>query len=660
MVAALQVELANMALRTSLRQLIGAVDDISVDLAMAEALATADAHSLRLVVDALLKRGRPEGACALIEHYHTLPSDVCHTVIDRLGDLYRPMRLAAGKRHTHGPSNVVAIVRQAHAAKLAYLVSDQLVHGAEPLRKEAAQCLLELAQWCRSTPTAILPTPRSPCDGQMAAYIQDAVQEALGAYDSHGQEQILLALAVLTPRVMPKAADILARVKSQAADRLRQMFRRSDDPDICRALITFITHPALGDDVLIGLKKAIHSPLAADMLASAHLLLDRSATKPLQSVKNLAGLLPNRDTLCAIPDHRRLALLWWLDALPLAHHQRVEQLTHLACLGTPLPPALPAAPTPPAARLAVLRRLMKLSRGQQISGAAKTISQFCFDDEQALARIALAHLIDVQWRQLPQLLVRLVSSRHYQIRTTALIHLAPLGFERFWQAWPRLDGRQRLYCGTALIKIDTLFHSQLAKRLAAADLTTKLRTLAIIGELNQGDLFEQALIQLTRHEDKRIVASAVRALTAVHSPGAIRTLDHALQHGDSRVRANAVEALHEAQAPDHINRLLTMAHHEDNRPRANAINQLLQMRTADALKALNTMLCDDRPKHRTSALWLVQSAGLIQVATHVAELSISDPNPDVKKRAEKTVQLLIDSMRSPTPLQASGLLEPTG
>ncbi len=125
-------------------------------------------------------------------------------------------------------------------------------------------------------------------------------------------------------------------------------------------------------------------------------------------------------------------------------------------------------------------------------------------------------------------------------------------------------------------------------------------------------------------------------------------LEGALSHADSRVRANAVESLDQLKSTKHLEQLLEMANRDEGRPRANAIGSLMNMRAGDALEALVRMLNDPRPKQRTSALWLVDQLGLTDVARHVAEMSITDPDREVKTRAGGVIHHLIDAMRTGT------------
>lgn len=623
-----------MPLRRPIFCQIRRIDDPSVDCAMAAALPTAGIHDCRLIAHALLERKHPQGMIGLVQHFHLLPDDIQQTLIDNVADLYRPMREAVQQHSRDGPGNVIEIVRRSHATQLAYLVGEQLVHGSQELRRSAAQCLLELAQWAG---TDRLPQAPTNCGARAAAYLLTTIQRAVEVYESHCQTDALVAMAAMAPRPMPIACAFLttsAAARTKALDDLRLMLHRAGSPEICRALPALLTYPTLTSDVLAGLRRTCQSPYLTHMLATVHLLHNRAATCHLANHSAEVNMMPSADYVAQLPNHRQRALIWWLTALSLPPAEQLRQLEQL----TNLPDRM--------AKLIILRRLILLSASKQADAAHDAASRFCFDTDPLLARIALRHLIRCRWSQLPQLLIRLVNTAPPQVRRLAVEKLAPLGFDRLWAAWPQLDHHHRIAAGKAMIKIDANFHRHLADHLNDSDRHVQLRALSMTDELNQGDFFAPLLIALAAGQNSRIVASAVRALGTVHSPQADQALQRALKHHDSRVRANAVEAIQRTSSTQHVHQLTRMAQHEDNRPRANAINALLDMNTANAVDAINTMLDDDRTNHRISALWLVEAVGLLHVATHVAEMSIRDPDTQVRKRAAHVTKQLIQLMQS--------------
>jgi hypothetical protein len=292
-----------------------------------------------------------------------------------------------------------------------------------------------------------------------------------------------------------------------------------------------------------------------------------------------------------------------------------------------------------------LRRTAATAHHGTTGAINAAIERFTGDGEAAIARIAVRHLVRCKWPTLPKLLVQLVNGPQEEIRQLAGNYLAPMGFARYWERWPRLDQAQRIAAGRALIKLDPCFHSHLSQRLAGGDRDACVRAMNMIRDLNQGAFFQPALMALAGSDDVHLVSSAITALGSADSEDVIQVVEKSLEHRDGRVRASGIEALQQLRSTRHVDRLTAMALSDDNRPRANAIGHLLELSSGQAMHALRLMLEDERPEHRISALWLIDAAGLIEVMRHVAELSISDPDEEVKYRACRVIQRLIVAMQ---------------
>lgn len=369
-----------------------------------------------------------------------------------------------------------------------------------------------------------------------------------------------------------------------------------------------------------------------EVLDAAHFLVLRDVRQALGHLREPARLWPGEEGLSRLPMRQLRALPLWAHTLPTEQHLRIARLRQLA------------QSHDATTRLLALRRLLQLAREMADATCDDAIASFCTDHDVVIARMALWHLVRCRYSNLPRILGQLVNSPHDSIRRIASRHLAPLGFARLWEQWPRLPLKHRVSAGRALIKIDAMFHAKLADRLLMDDRRARLRALGMIADLCQGSFFEEALVRLCQQDDAFIVSAAVRALGSASGQTVIATLERLLDHEDSRVRANAVEALEQLQSHRHVDALLSMARHDDNRPRANAIAALMEMRTSDAMQSLARMLGDPRKEHRTSALWLVDAMGLIEVARSVAEMSISDSDPAIRQRAAGAIQNLMSLM----------------
>lgn len=607
--------------------------DPSVDGALAAALSTADEASLRFLALTILERKQPQGTVGLIHNYHLLPEDIQAQIIAISGDLYRPLREAATSKNNQGPINAIQIIALSKRPRLTYLVAERLIHGPAVLRGAASACLLQLAQWSATdTPNDIPPR----IDSESASYLLKSIDDAIGAFGTHFQQPVLQAMAAVSPRYLPGAMRNFADWHHPVVEPVRKLLERPEDAATRRLLLILGRLPTLMNAALMGIHSSVQANKLGEVLESAHMLLIASMQRNILRLSDPDRFWPQPQQIMQMPPHQSRALARWVMALPLEPAERVVRLSMLNRSGDP------------GTRLAALRQLLVLGRDPQaeIQGVNAAICGYTNDTDAAIARIALRHLICCKWKDLAQLLLRLVNNGQPQVQKLASQYLSSVGFDRLWNAWPRLETKQQLAAGRAMIKIDPQFHKHVGDKLCFVDRPTRLRALAIIHVLNQGPTFEKALITLARDKDEVVASAAVRALGTTPSPVVIETLQASLEHNDSRVRANAVEALQETTSTDHIEQIIEMARNDEPRPRANAINALMELRSAEAMSSLAGMLAHQDSEFRTSALWLVDHMGLIAVARQVAEMSLDDPSDKVRTQAQVVVQRLIEQMSS--------------
>ena len=615
------------------RQILN-ISDASIDQAMAAALPTADSATRRLMALCLLQRRHPASLVSLILHFHVLPADVQRTVIQHLDDIPGALRHASRRRGTQGPGNVLTIIERSRATSMGYLITEQLRHGEGPLRAQAAGTILTLA---RQATTSVQPGIYPHMSAGDAARLISTVTDAMGCYLAHQRDEALLAVTALLPRAMPEAMGLLSRPEHATVKvMLKLIAEAGQQATIRQALPLFVAIKPLRGSGLTALRVCFRENRFGELLANHHLLLLPGVRQAITHAREPASLCPKTATAESLPAHQRRGLLPWMDALGLDVYDRVHRLEDLS-----------QSPDP-AVRLGVLRRMIAISRSPiSPPDALDQIAAFTRDADPRIARIALWQLIQRKYPDLMPILGELLNARDQSLRRIAGKHLSPLGFSRLWESWSTMPEPRRQAAGRALIKIDPDFHRQLGLKLARPHQHDRLRALAMIRELNQGVFFELDIAQLLHDQDEKVASAAARALGAVDSQIAIDSLERALDHHDSRVRANAVEALSQAKSTKHVKRLLSMAEAEENRPRANAIGALMQMRTDQAISALQHMLLDPRADHRVSALWLVNEMGLLELARHVAEMSISDDDSRVKRRATDVTRQLLRIMTDP-------------
>lgn len=612
-----------------LRDILGlfeSSDDIIVDRSLAAALATAEASEMPLLVECLLRRGDRDACYTLIERYQRLPERCQSQVLASLPEMVSLMRRALQSSNPEMRQAVIQMIVQGRAWRLSYLLAEQTLDGPVRFRGEAAGALRDLAMDIEHNKPKVAP--------EDVQHVITALIDAAGGYGHHQRPEILEAILLLLPRRVQTLPTMLANGDSPLSHGLRRFMVQSRTTLVHRALFCLMNYEGLQACSLAVLRQMALLQSRMDWLCLAHLHLSPRVTSVLARVADAEKLIPSEHDLSMMPP---AVLRLWPDVLlklPLHRSQHVAQLARLS------------VHQDASIRLAVLRHVIELAETSDQDEVDELAATFLHDQEPHLARIALWHLIRTRSARLPLMLARLVVSPHESIRKMAGERLAPIGFERMWDQWGNLTDEQRDIAGRAMIKIDRQFHRRLSVRLLDEDRDHRLKAMSIMTHLGQSGYYEKALTAMTQDSDLFIASSAVQALGQVGTLEAKDVVHRALDHHDGRVRANAVEALALPIDETVIAKLITMWDDKAGRPRANAIGVLLSERLDKAMGALSAMLQDPRGEHRRSALWLIREARLLELSRLVAEVSVSDDDPQVRESARQTIGFLMQSMQT--------------
>ena len=498
---------------------LGSVADASVDRALAGALATAEHPSAQRIATHLLERGHAESMVALIERFDQLSDELRTRVVGRVRDLYATLRKAANR--ATGPCSIhtLQIIREAREGRLAYLVAEQLRHRPTGVQQLAGDCLLDLATHATTAAADEDGSVRYPCDAETTRYIRVAVEEAVGLYAHHQQPSVLEAVLHLIPRPMPEALTQLAQADHAGVVVLRRHLSAASTPVVRRAVLGLIRIPTLTPSALEGLVRVCQEDQFSDVLTNWHLLLDPRVARPLSMTRHASRLWPRGSDWSRWPDHASRGLARWARCVGLDSADRVEKLAQLRHLPDPM------------ARLSALRALIALATGHESIGANEAISRFCHDGDSRLARIALQHLIRVDWHGLPGLLPQLVNTADPRVGRLAGQRLAAKGFKDLWDHWSAIPTSKRLTMARALVKIDPRFMDRLARKLGRLDRPSRLRAISMIHQLDQAPLFVARLLEAAGDGDEVVASSAVKALGSSRSDAVRNALTSALRHG---------------------------------------------------------------------------------------------------------------------------------
>lgn len=611
-----------------------AESDPAVDRALAGALPSADAMAQKLIVVSLLSRSHSQARKSLIVNLHRLSPALAQRVLRNAPNLTREIRLAMDRDDDQSKLNAVRMVEENEDIRLASVVADLLRHASAQLRERLGLVLCRHAR-------AIA---QGSSDTQQRTLIAEQVVELVKLYRHHEQPSVLEAMLELWPITGEHVGAIFDDPRNPATTAMQRVIQGMANHHASRYLFELADYAPLRVPVLEAISQLAAAGQWVALLSQTKHPAGPAMRRLLHAARPAHMLVPDQKTASELDSQCAARLPAWIDALNLSADTCVAELAKLL------------EHQDQRVRMMAMHRLAARHDQAELQATATiadAMTRAALGDDNQLARIALNWLIADKPSHLPKLLTQLASHDDPAIRTIATRRLAPVGFARAWASWPDMSPSRRLTAGKALLKIDRQFHAQLASRLQQRGRPTRLRALGMIQTLNQGEFFEQPLIQLLHGEDEVVAASAAAALGTASTDKAKQALTQGLDHADARVRGNCVEALESHAAVDHVAKLVQMAQSDDNRPRANAIKALMSMRTSDALAALDRMLSDRRARHRTSALWLVEHLGVLGMSHAVAELAVADPDTNVRDRAGRVIQELIELIEQPTSIELS-------
>jgi hypothetical protein len=252
-----------------IHNLLSARADPCVDQAIAQALPTADRATLADLAAILLDRRHTQGGIALVEQYHRLPEPTRQAVLQQAPELTRALRLAMDNSNTAGPANALHIIRRSASVRLAYLVPDQLRHGQDGLKDEAALCLLEMAG---RTTADDGPSATATCDAVETAFVVSAVRDAIRFFAQHQRKDVLLALFALPLPAVTELLESLVPLGEAWTQPTGVLLTRSDTPAVRRGLIPALAVSPLQPFALDGIGLALETGHITEALRHWHLL----------------------------------------------------------------------------------------------------------------------------------------------------------------------------------------------------------------------------------------------------------------------------------------------------------------------------------------------------------------------------------------------------
>lgn len=131
----------------------------------------------------------------------------------------------------------------------------------------------------------------------------------------------------------------------------------------------------------------------------------------------------------------------------------------------------------------------------------------------------------------------------------------------------------------------------------------------------------------------QLKASMIIGLGKFANPDDVSVLAPFLKNEDARIRANAIEALAMIASEDAYRCVISCMSDEDNRVKANVVRALQNVGGQSLFNLLKKMSQDEKPWNRASAVYAFYRIKSPQSLVALAQMSIGDPEPEIRKRA---------------------------
>ncbi|MBU1109429.1 MAG: HEAT repeat domain-containing protein [Candidatus Riflebacteria bacterium] len=136
----------------------------------------------------------------------------------------------------------------------------------------------------------------------------------------------------------------------------------------------------------------------------------------------------------------------------------------------------------------------------------------------------------------------------------------------------------------------------------------------------------------------QLKASMIIGLGRFANPDDVSVLAPYLKNEDARIRANSIEALALIESEDAYRCIISCMSDSDNRVKTNVVKALQGIGGQSLFNLLKKMSQDNKLWTRASAVYAFYRIKSPQSLVALAQMSISDPEPEIRKRALEYIQ----------------------
>ena len=602
----------------------------AADFALAAALPQMTSAEQALALDVLLERDHEPALAQVVAGFDGFEQGLRFLLAREADRLGGGVRICMAHEAFEVRRAGISLIQESGSCRLAYLLGEALAQPCRKTAQLAAQTLLMLTERVATVGQRPARTTGRrttiPIEGLLGA-----LRQALLSWPLHYRSEIVEAAALLSDCLEETIVSAVADSRRKIAHAFNGVLSKARDPRLAGFVLRALRAPELRETAARLIARVEDDAFSEALLAESWLLADPEIRKGCARIRGLP-FLESDVAFDETNNQRARRLVRLLSASGLGHSRKAALLEQRVRAGGPV-----------IARFAGWAII-----DCRLSEAGQTLEAAAARYEGPLSRIAGLEMR----RRAEQPYSGAAAPGTAEagaVRTHGPAAASRKTFDAYWSEFDGLEAGDRVEIGRSVKASTPAFDKLLAERLDTSQSADRIRALRMVGELELHETFEKELYHAARDADVVARSMAVAMLAHVDTATSRRILREALGDRDMRVQANAVESLDSLGVDEGGQDLLSKLESPNNRVRANAVRALLRLRIPDAAAQLIEMLTSDSQSNRISALWVVERLGLVAVMERLVSIAADDPDPRVRRRAQRVSKSLAGRASSEQP-----------
>ncbi len=589
----------------------------AADAALVEVLAELEPSVQSAAFGLLLQRADPIALSQMIARRHDYDAGLQERLFQQVHELAPGLAAAIASESRQARLRAIELIVETRCSSLAHLLADAVRSTCESTCARACDGLYAMARALIERRDHAVTSGHIAGWNADADHLTDALRLALRRRDVDRQPNVLHAALWFADRLEQAILQQVRDARAKMTGALSRLVEETTDVLLADVAVRWLASPDLREIIGRAISRNRNPAFMRAVLEHGWLLTDPCIEKGCRCINSGEWIASATNALGELDDSHLAGGVRMLLAAAPTSQRKVE-------------------------------RMGEMMESERSAMRDTVLSQLVADGSAASSN--LLALAAVRWRGRAKRMA-LTEWRRRQARTGIVparlqgaaksdTSVAQAAFEVYWGSFEDPDYEESKP-GVEALRVDAAeLVANLRRKLASPDPVDRARALRVAMTLGVVVQVEAIVRGMIRDADPIVRSAAVGALGGLPPSSVLRELRARVDDPDARVQASAVEALDRVGGRDRVSWIAPKLRSPHGRVRANAIRSLLRAGVADASEALLDMMEDPSPVHRLGALWVVEQLGLKSARGRLQELTSSDGDARVRRRAAQTMQAL--------------------